>query len=390
MARGWRPLVEGEAKARAAAAVDLIADTLAAAPPDDDGSLLGGSAGRAVFHAYLARARGGDAEQEAIAEALLDHATGWAASSSELGLFSGITGVGWALSHLPGRCLPPDAGDPAEEIDLALDDALAGAVDAPEIDLLRGLTGIGLYALERMPRPGAARVLGRVVALLEQHAERDDDGARWWQIGHDGERAVNLGTAHGSPSIAAVLAGAAAVGVEPERARRLAERAVVGWLSHRDFAASGGIPLRFVPGKPAEPSRPSWCYGAPGVAAALMTTAASLGRDDWRRDALALACHAAACPPDTVPVQDSCLCHGAGALAHLYARLFQLTGDPALGAAATEWLERTLTIRQPPALGLLEGRAGVGLALVAAISDVDPAWDRLLIASPAAQQYAAV
>ena len=73
-----------------------------------------------------------------------------------------------------------------------------------------------------------------------------------------------------------------------------------------------------------------------------------------------------------------------------------------MAEAACFWLERTLALRQPGrgiagylsrspgadgALtslaepGLLTGAAGVALALLAAATPVEPAWDRLLLAS---------
>jgi hypothetical protein len=78
-------------------------------------------------------------------------------------------------------------------------------------------------------------------------------------------------------------------------------------------------------------------------------------------------------------------------------------GDPELLAAARYWLRRALDLREPatgvagytalrydaqarayadPDPGLLMGAAGIGLALLAATGDVEPAWDRILLLSP--------
>ena len=98
--------------------------------------------------------------------------------------------------------------------------------------------------------------------------------------------------------------------------------------------------------------------------------------------------------------------YGAAGLAHLYNRCFQASGDPAFRAAATEWLARTLSMREPergiagfsawtappralrddasaepgwyPLEGFLEGVAGIGLVFLAALGGLEPAWDRLL------------
>ena len=101
-------------------------------------------------------------------------------------------------------------------------------------------------------------------------------------------------------------------------------------------------------------------------------------------------------------VRDACLCHGAAGVAHLFNRLYQATGEEPLAAAARVWFEHTLAYRQSGLgvggfrswssdlsgvsgwrndPGFLEGAAGVGLALLAAVSPVDPEWDRLLLAA---------
>jgi len=81
--------------------------------------------------------------------------------------------------------------------------------------------------------------------------------------------------------------------------------------------------------------------------------------------------------------------------------MFQSTGEERLAAAARSWYAKALAFRQPDLgvggfrswaadvagvlgwrndPGFLEGAAGVGLALIAAVSPIDPEWDRLLLA----------
>jgi hypothetical protein len=80
--------------------------------------------------------------------------------------------------------------------------------------------------------------------------------------------------------------------------------------------------------------------------------------------------------------------------------MYQATGDSGLAEAARFWFERALAMRQPgrgiggyeawaPAedrdmtwvaeAGLLTGAAGIGLALLAATTPIEPAWDRMLL-----------
>ena len=100
---------------------------------------------------------------------------------------------------------------------------------------------------------------------------------------------------------------------------------------------------------------------------------------------------------------DAGLCHGAAGNGHLFHRLYRATGEPRLSAAARAWYGQALEYRQEgqglagfiswgmvpeteqggwiASPGLLEGLAGIGLALLAATTSVTPEWDRLLLVS---------
>jgi hypothetical protein len=97
------------------------------------------------------------------------------------------------------------------------------------------------------------------------------------------------------------------------------------------------------------------------------------------------------------------LCHGAIGAGHIFNRLWQATAEPRLDDAARFWLAQGLAMRRPAGRlggfhavvsdgtgqstrrvafrGLLMGAAGLGLALLAATTDVEPSWDRLLLLS---------
>jgi hypothetical protein len=83
----------------------------------------------------------------------------------------------------------------------------------------------------------------------------------------------------------------------------------------------------------------------------------------------------------------------------MFNRLAQATGEVDLAYAADAWFARTIAIRRTEAVAgfpravftdgvttyeatadLLTGATGVALALHAAISPIEPAWDQLLLA----------
>jgi hypothetical protein len=259
----------------------------------------------------------------------------------------------------------------------------------------------------------AAACLARVCQRLEELAVPQEAGLAWpsqpWNLRPEVREQfpngmINLGVAHGVPGVLPVLAQALAVGAAPESARALL-RGAVAWLFSRKLPAGAEsvFPSAWGPGTEPQPARSGWCYGDPGIAAALLVTARAAGEPAWEAEALSLARTASRRSPESGKVRDAGLCHGAAGLGHLFNRLYQATGDPELLAAARAWMVRALDLREPgqgvggfaawgqDAAGelgwrddptLLAGAAGVALALLAAIAPLEPAWDRFLLISP--------
>ena len=358
--------------------VDEIAGRLAGCSPSDS-TLAGGAAGIALFFSYLAECTGDQGHGRTALRFLqtaIDHDAG-----EEAALFEGRTGVSWVLAHLDGRVFELGDDDPNAAMDSALLELLETPIEC--FDLVSGLTGLGVYALERLPRPAAQRALERIVGHLEDLAEVDGGGARWFTpaalLSPDARSLSphghwDLGMAHGGAGVVAFLAHVRAAGALPAGADHLLDVSVT-WLLGRQLPP--GSPGRFAawlaPDQPSRPARTAWCYGDPGVAAALLAA----GR---RSDAVDVATAAARRPEQGTGVVDAGLCHGAAGLLHVFNRLHQETGEGALADAARRWFEAACALPVAEA-GFLEGQAGLGLALLAAVTDVEPAWDRILLLS---------
>ncbi|HSK76786.1 MAG TPA: lanthionine synthetase C family protein [Thermoanaerobaculia bacterium] len=413
MTRNWHPILEGPAALPVSEAVHEIAAALPVAPFADDGrgaSLAAGQAGQAVFHAYLALAENDEAQADR-AVALLDGAVETLATTPlPPTLYTGFPGVAWVAEHLQGRLFEPGEDDPNLDVDEALLGALERSPWPGDYDLITGLAGLGVYALERLPRPTATACLERIVERLAERSERMPEGVTWftpperlpeWQREIHPNGYYNLGVAHGVPAVVALLAGAAAAGVAP--ARPLLDDTVRWLLAHRLEPGAGScFGTSFYPGEDPGLSRLAWCYGDAGIAASLLAAARAVGEPAWEKEALGIALSAAERPAEKAMVRDAGLCHGAAGLGHLFNRMYQSTGEERLAEAARFWIGHALEIRQPgegiagfrvwtaemdgdppwrTEPGFLEGAAGIGLALLAAVSAVEPAWDRVLLVS---------
>lgn len=78
----------------------------------------------------------------------------------------------------------------------------------------------------------------------------------------------------------------------------------------------------------------------------------------------------------TYDVEEANLCHGAVGVAHIFNRVAQAAKDEKLAVMASAWYERALALAMPETFDLLEGQLGIALALSAAQSTDEPAWDR--------------
>jgi lantibiotic modifying enzyme len=408
---GWNPLIEGSLRDRTAEAIDAIADALAEpGAAAEDPSFAGGSAGIAVFFSYLADAYQVDGFRDVAALHLRDAKTALAQTRMGPSLYSGFTGIAWAIHHLNNR-LPGSGHDPLGPIDDALLHYLERSPWDLDYDLISGLVGIGVYALERLPAPASETLLSRVLDRLEETAERTEAGITWasvrgwipaqWRDLYP-ERYYNLGVAHGMPAVIGLLGAISAAGIENDRTNALLDASMAWMLAQKLDDPGACFPRWVADGEEPVPARSAWCYGDPGVASALLVAARGAARPSWEKEAAKLAQRAAARPEGDAGVVDATICHGAAGLAHLFNRMHQTTEDPALAVAATRWVERTLEFRTHPEgvagfaarmpddtgniewhpdPGFLTGAAGIGLALLAATTPVEPAWDRMLLAS---------
>jgi lantibiotic biosynthesis protein len=415
----WRPILSRTAAQQALQAVDAIAESITsitALPGERDPSLGKGQAGLALLYAWLART-GRMPQADVLAWQCLDEAIEAASTQAmNASLYGGFTGVAWA-AELVDRLLDPDAEDRGEAVDDALLRLLSRADgwSAP-YDLVVGVTGLGVYALQRYPRPAATQCLRLVVERLHECARHDEHGIYWWtppaEIHEESRKQypsgrADLGVAHGVAGTIAFLGSVCGAGVERVTARPLLEGGV-SWLMAHSVPTDVGptFPVWVAPGLQPWPARCAWCYGDPGIAAALLMAARGVGDAEWQQAAVALACRAAERPASDTGVVNANFCHGAAGLAHLYNRMYQATGERTLGRAAVYWIERTLGYYRlardaggawvqgnwDPAqrelwtwtgVELVDGAAGVALVLLAAATSVEPAWDRMFLVSAA-------
>lgn len=363
--------------------------------------LLDGSCGVALFYAYYSALTGCDEHVERVHGIVADAVDALGTRSLTAAHCGGVAGIAWCLHHLVERGLVEAADDVFEAVDDMLCAAIVTDVRAGARDVLHDGFGAALYLGERAARPRVRASLETVVEELEQTAVRDARGTRWID---DRTGTFNLGLAHGNPGILTLIAHLHRRGIARPRTAALLEDGV-RWLRSTRFPDPGAgshFPTAVdATGAPTcrDASRLGWCYGDLGVAVSLLQAGTAMGDRTCIDDAAALLHHATLRrSAEDGYVHDAALCHGSMGIAQIYRRASFVTGDAALLACADRWIEHGLSLarwtdgsagfkyamrdRYVPSCTLLQGVAGIGLALISAMGpESESAWDRSLVLS---------
>ena len=380
----WRPILSGEIERLARERISRIAADLAPAENSRPmaPSLMAGAAGVALLYAYRDQTLHSHPTDAANAQLYLNEAIEGADGVGS-SLAHGMSGIAWAAEHLTD---PSSAGeDPNAAIDQALPDLLEAMAYPAKSEMMHAMESWAFYALERMPSPNARTLLERIVARLRAQGRRGEEGLSWWierEYWPEEQRAAanvrcDLGVAHGQTGLIGILAAASAWGVS-DALSTLRSASGFFWSARLPDSRGGFFPAFAGELKPAAPA---WCYGDAGIAGVLMAAAQATNDAEWAARAVEIARRAAQLAPTKANQTDPSLCHGAAGLGHIFNRLHQATGDGSFLDAARYWLGRAVELPLPEEPGLLQGKAGIGLALLASLGSIEPAWDRVLLLS---------
>jgi hypothetical protein len=323
------------------------------------------------------------------------------------GLYSGAPAVAFAL-HAAGR---PEYARALSKLDAHIVAVTRRRIEQAharmdrgelptlgEYDLIGGLTGIGCYLLHRDPGGTAVRdVLSYLVRLTDPLRDDDETVPGWW-TGHGPTDQPspeyhgghgNLGMAHGITGPLALLAQAIKRGIVVPGHIEAINR-ICTWTDrwrHGDGTRAWWPPwitrAELRAGRSAQrgPSRPSWCYGTPGVARAQQLTGHATGDADRQRIAeMALL----GCVTDQRQLSlltDWSLCHGWAGLLHTVWRAAANATTGELANRLPDLRNRLSKASPGPEAGLLDGAAGMALALATTGKDTPPVseWDACLL-----------
>lgn len=417
----WTPILTGETAERGWQAASAVSDAILTRnyPATTHHGVAHCSYEDTLLYAYLGAALNDSLWMNRALEHLNNAIEDAQSLMPSLSLYGGLCGLGWTIEHL-SRLASQDRraeqGDSDEqdsnaEIDAALLRALASVPWPGSYDLISGLVGFGVYFLERLPAEAAVRGVEGVTSQLGALSRCVGEGITWhterellpeWQRERYPDGYYNLGVAHGVPGVLYFLNEVTARGLD-DRAGRMLDGAMAWFLRQRRAPGALSWFSSWIAAGESADSRLGWCYGDLGILAVLLRISRRAGRADWRAFAEGLLAHCLAWPMERAGINDAPLCHGAAGAAHMFNRIYQDEGDERCRDAAIAWFEQTLAMWQPgsgvggfpvftiplrngpivwqSSPAFLDGSMGVALALLAAMTTVEPQWDRLLLLS---------
>lgn len=142
------------------------------------------------------------------------------------------------------------------------------------------------------------------------------------------------------------------------------------------------------------PPREAWCYGGPGVARTLWLAGQALGEPAWKQAAIDSFLGTARRPERLWNLHSATFCHGYAGLLQMTQRMIADAGIMELLPLRDRLVDRVVQSFHASApygfeeqeageklhfAGLLDGAAGVALALLAVMQEQEPEWDRVFL-----------
>lgn len=230
----WKPILEGDLKNAALASVEEVVNdliTLDEYQLRNNPSLAGGLSGLSILLDYFHRIRSEKAFKKNAERHLSLAWNAMAQYGLRIELYSGFSGIGWALAHLLGEDEISKRSKLLTNLNGKIVSQLSEQPISSAYDLTEGLVGIGVYALEARSLPLATECLHIIVNNLDKTALAQNGGLTWLSSPDnlsENQRALfpqgyyNLGLAHGVPGIIVLLARLVHAGIAKKSSKAFA------------------------------------------------------------------------------------------------------------------------------------------------------------------------
>lgn len=320
----------------------------------------------------------------------------------------GISGFLWSLKYFIGKgMLNAEENDITGEFNSFLYKRMKEDMENNNLDFLHGAIGLGLFFLNDSSNKNSLNYVKELIDKIEELSIIDSKGGLKWRsvvfIDRTPKEVYNLGLSHGISSIIAFLTKTYSCGVSKSKSKRLLKGAIKYLLSNKNDIEKNNcyFPSWISDDEENRSSRLSWCYGDLGIAVTLYNASEVLKNVELKKFSLKVLYQSALRRDlENEFVLDAGLCHGTSGIAHIFYRMYWNTKDEVFKEAASFWFKKTLEMSKFSDglagykvfrseehggyindYGILEGIAGIGLAINSWISQTEPQWDECILLS---------
>ncbi|MCL1662914.1 lanthionine synthetase C family protein [Elizabethkingia ursingii] len=326
---------------------------------------------------------------------------------------NGLSGAIWLLENLvKNNFIEFDIDDSVAQLDEYLAVCMQKDIHSRNYDFLHGAIGYGMYFLERYKNTNSDRYkqeylkyIYQLINFLEESSIEYNNTIYWECDNNQEPKHINLGLAHGIPSIICFLAKVYNANIEKERIKRILEKSVKFIMRYKTSENISTFPSKVdlhnidYHNNEDGVSRMAWCYGDLGIAIALYHANQILNNNEIEREYIVLLHKSAQRKSKPVSmVEDTSVCHGSFGLALIFKKFYDRTKIESLNEAYTYWLNEGLGKavytdgiagfkahrgdgKYEKETDILTGVSGIGLTLISILTKENIDWDECLLLS---------
>jgi len=310
----------------------------------------------------------------------------------------GLSGIVWLYHFFEKKGLFEQAENLIEDIYSPLLLLSVENVKLQNYDFLHGSIGQMIWLVEKFKNDN--KMIIEFVNVLDINKLETQDGY-YWGINNKGETEINFGISHGIPAIIIFLCKCYVNNVATDLCKNLITNGIRFISQYKNKTNNSVYPQLFKLNQTKMDSgeRLAWCWGDLGLAIMFYEAGKALSNKSWEDEAIYIMLQSSTKRNvKNNRTVDAGLCHGTSGIAHIFNRFYHETKLTEFKEAANFWIEQTLEMAYHKDglagfkayhgennwiknYGLLEGIAGIGLALMSHISEEDPLWDSCLLLS---------
>lgn len=311
----------------------------------------------------------------------------------------GITGILWGINHLAEIGILSNDIEDLVDTDFfeILKQSSVSNLQIGDYDYMLG----GLGPILLFKDTSKFELVSPIIQELLKIRYEKENQIFWYQspsiTNPNGGKVINVGLAHGIPSILKILSEVKDV---DDRITDIILRGF-DWLKNNQLeykTNSCYFPFSYSDDYEPFPAPLRWCYGDLGIAIGLYLAGRNIGSSQMMEYALGIAYQCTERELDPMKIDDTHICHGTAGIAQIFSRFYNYTYDLRFKSASIFWFDETIRrfdkntqsgfkawkgdeFEWVEFKGFLEGSAGIGVTLISAISDIEPKWDRCILLS---------